>query len=127
MRLGERNTPPPPKMLNHFQAVGTMPDVLTASKDIGVIGFLSAAVVALWKNARVKDDSLLKRAETVTAAMVTNTTSNTELRKVIEETEQSKVELAQAMRELTVELRAKPCLVDCQMVNDYMEQKWKRG
>jgi hypothetical protein len=108
-----------------LEAAGDAVNIIGSSKDVGVIGMLGLGIVALWKQTRIKDEALLKMAETVTAAMTTAATSNQELRKIIEEAERTRIDLAASIKELTIELRAKPCLVDNYVVDNFLENRHK--
>ena len=86
--------------------------LVSSARDLGVVGLMCVGIIALWRDSRAKDTALLKMAETVTTAMITAATSNAELRHIIEESVKSKVELAESVKELTVQLRSRICMVE---------------
>ena len=91
--------------------VADMTGILTGAERLTLIGALVAAVSVLWRTTAKKDDQLMEMSKTVTAALTTSATSNQELRAVIQESVATKRELAEAIHELSMELKIKPCLV----------------
>jgi hypothetical protein len=72
---------------------------------------MAAAIGVLWRSLSKKDDQLLESIKAVTAALTTSATAQGELREIIKESVRSKDELRQAIHELSLEMKAKPCLI----------------
>ena len=107
-------------LLWQFQGTGTLPnsDWMTATEHLTLSGALIVAVVVLWKQVGKKDvdiarkdDLLIKSAETMTAALSAAANSNSELRRIIEESVEAKRALTVAIEKLDTSLEARPCLV----------------
>ena len=77
---------------------------------------LVLAVVVLWrtlaKTRSEKDQIVVDMLQTMTTALASATASNIELRKVIEESVDSKRELSGVVSRLNDELKLRPCLIE---------------
>ena len=95
-----------------LQSAQQASEFLTSARDATLVGTLITAVGVLWKNTSQKDKQLLETTRMVVEALGQAASSNQELRKIIEQSVASKVELTEAIKELSVEMRSKPCLAE---------------
>ena len=84
--------------------------LVAGTRDLTLVGALITATGVLWKSNIKKDGQLLEASKSITAAMTITAASQQELRKALEEAIQVKRELSEAIRELNIELRVRPCL-----------------
>jgi hypothetical protein len=88
-------------------SLGQATEVISNARDLTLTGALVTAIVILWKSSSEKDKQLLEASKTITAALLTASESNRELRSIIEKQVVSNGELAQSVNELCLELRFK--------------------
>ncbi len=72
------------------------------AERLTLAGAMMLAVTVLWRSLASKDALVIQFAKTMTEALTAASESNKELRRIIEESVQSKQELAEATRELKV-------------------------
>lgn len=70
------------------------------AEHLTLTGALLIAVFALWKQNLAKDVLLIQSAKTVTDALAQSTSSNNELRKVIQDSVDAKIELSASIGSL---------------------------
>ena|SRR5271168_378342 len=70
------------------------------AEHLTLTGALLIAVFALWKQNLAKDVLLIQSARTVTDALAQSTSSNNELRKVIQDSVNAKIELSASIGSL---------------------------
>jgi H2-forming N5,N10-methylenetetrahydromethanopterin dehydrogenase-like enzyme len=107
--------------LAQMTAAPVNPGLFEQAEHVTLTSALILAVIMLWKTVNRKDEQITKVTQqmidatasstaSTTAALVQTSNTNTELRKVVEESVEAKKKLATAIEELGLRMNTLPCV-----------------
>ena len=95
------------------QPTGMLPgtsDIPQNLKDVGIQGFCMACCIVLWKSLQTERAVTLTMMKTVTEALTASSSSNAELRRIIDESVATNRELTESIGRLHATLGDYPCI-----------------
>lgn len=96
--------------VSNFQVpLGTLDEWIKQAGQLTLSAALVVAVAVLWRALAQKDRLLNQSTKTVTEALAETASANVELRRIIEESVQTKRELAKSINNLSMSVNDLPC------------------
>ena len=111
--------------LSALLALDQIPDLswMTQAEHITLTSALIIAVIILWRSNDKKDNLIISQTKTITTSMDSITMSNLELRKIVEESVQTKRELTNVIEKLILRIEQLPFTSLHESIDDIRDTK----